>query len=151
MEGFPHRPILTWTFSYPTANNICLFLFSAIDLGQYFLAWIDPRTCKCHKCTVLWGRKWVRFFWSGCVCGVWNRELVSVCNWLQAFDVAHPHRKIRLNKSRAPRSQKTHQMCYRADKTQSPILPPAGLHKLVTPTGLETDLNWLNTISEMIT
>lgn len=149
MERFPHRSILSWTFLYPTANNICLFLFSAIDLGQYFLAWTDPWTCKCHKCTVLWGRKWVRFVWSGSACGVWNRELVSLCNWLHAFDLAHPHRKIRLNKSRAPRSQKKHQMCYKAEKIQSPILPSAGLHISVTPTGLETDLNGLKTISEM--
>lgn len=68
-------------------------------------------------------------------------NLVSVCNWLQAFDLAHPHRKIRLNKSSAPRSQKTYQMCYRANKIQSPILPSAGLHVLVTPTGLDR-LTW---------
>lgn len=42
LRDFLTGQYLTWTFFYPTGNNICLFLFSAIDLGQYFLALSGP-------------------------------------------------------------------------------------------------------------
>lgn len=132
-----------------TTYNISLLLFSTTNPGQkQFLVWAGTWIHKCHRCVVPPGRKWVRLSWSGSAWSVRNSELCSVCNQLHAFDLVHPHRKIRKNKSSAPKSQKAYQMCYRANKIWSPILPSAGLHILMTPIGFrETGLNCLKTTS----
>lgn len=121
-------------------------LQSILGINIFGLNWpVNTRVPQAH-CPR--GRKRVGLVWSASACGVQNGELCSVCNRLHAFDLAHPHRKIRLNKSRAPKSQKAYQMCYRANKIWSPSLPSAGLHILITPIGFrETNLTRLKTIS----
>lgn len=128
-------------------NSIYFYsLQSILGINIFGLNWpVNTRVPQAHSPQ---GRKRVGLVWSASACGVQNGELCSVCNRLHAFDLAHPHRKIRLNKSRAPKSQKAYQMCYRANKIWSPSLPSAGLHILITPIGFrETNLTRLKTIS----